>query len=505
MPHIREQIADTLTGGRLTQAREQIVSLDGKYREVLAETRRLTRDIENLKEGYADQSWDNRLALDRHWLLLSGYQQQRVIQKSDVDLYHDLLNYAYQYSPLVRGAIDLKTRYTFGLSFNITSENTRNKATIDAIMKDPKNRLAIFGSQALTETDHDLQKGGNIFLAIWIKTNPVQVRVWSSYEIGDIITDPQDADLPMFYIRSWIDSAGSQHTKAYPSLFNTRYAGIVNQDGIHAVVDKDVLVFHMAEGKGLKQKWALSPYTSALPWNRAYEGFLLDFAAIVQMLRKYATMYTTKGGDAQVAALHDQFSHEQHGHHRNQVGNQIVATEGNDYKVIDAGSNKIVGPADSRYYLMQFCTSTGIPENMLTGNPQTGNRASAQELTANFLPLIEERQTAWAETFQTIFTQILGNDEFEISFPPLRSQDALTYLQGLNSTALNQQGIITGVVRPIDYIKAVYESLDLKLPDDVSIDEMAAALLDKMNQIPGMSAAIERLAAAATKLQEVMV
>jgi hypothetical protein len=500
-----DRIADTLTGGQLSEARNAVEKITGQYQDVLAETRKLSRDIENLKEGgmlaegYTDCSWNNRLALDQNWLLISGYQQHRVIQKSDVDLYHDLLNYGYQYSPLIRGAIDLKTRYTFGLSFAIQSENDQNKKTIDAIRDDPKNSLAFFGSKAIIEADHDLQKGGNVFIAIWHKLNPVQIRVWSSYEIRDTIMDPNDADIPMFYIRA----LGDGRTKAYPSIFNDKYQGIVNQDGIMADVDNEILVYHISEGKGLKQKWALSPYTSALPWNRAYEGFLLDFAAIVQMIRKYTTMFTTPDGAAQVAALSTQFHHEQHGYHKGQVGNQLIATEGNDFKVIDAGSNKIVGPADSRYYLMQFCTSTGIPENMLTGNPQTGNRASAQELTSNFLPLIEERQTAWADAFKAIFTRILGNNDFEISFPPLRSQDALTYLQGLNSTAMTQQGTITGVVRPIDYIKAVYESLDLKLPDDMTVDEMAAALLDKMNQNPVMAAAIERLAAAATKLQVV--
>ncbi|MDD1729828.1 MAG: hypothetical protein LUQ50_12250 [Methanospirillum sp.] len=501
---IREQIADTLTGGQLSQTREQLTSLTGRYQDVLSETRKLSRDIENLKEGYADQSWNNRLALDRQWLLISGYQQQRVIQKSDVDLYHDLLNYGYQYSPLIRGAIDLKTRYTFGLSFSIQSNKRNYRAIIDTIRNDPKNQLALFGSQALIEADHELQKGGNVFLAIWHKLTPVQIRVWSSYEIGDIITDPEDADLPMFYIRSWIDSSGNQHTKAYPSLFNTKYAGMVNQDGVSAQVDKDVIVFHLAEGKGLKQKWALSPYTAALPWNRAYEGFLLDFAAIVQMIRKYTTMFTTTGGNAQVSAISSQFNHEQHGHHKGQVGNQLVATEGNDFKVVDAGSNKIVGPADSQYFLRQFCTATGVPENMLTGNPQTGNRASAQELTANFLPLIEERQTAWADTFKVIFTRILGTADFEISFPPLRSQDAITYLQSLCSAATlgNPSGGLAGVIRPIDLIKAIYESLDLKIPDETTVDEMVASLMDKMTQNPDMAAAIERLATAATQLQE---
>ena len=488
--------------------------ITGKFYEVLAENRKLSRDLENIQDGgmleesAVDCNWVSRYRRDKQWLLLSGYQQHRIIQKMDVDLYHDLLNYAYQFSPLIRGAIDLKTRYTFGLSFSIQSENNQNKTIIQAIQDDPRNRLAVFSSQAIVEADHELQKGGNLYIAIWHKLKPIQIRTWSSYEITDIITDPEDADMPLFYVRSF----GDGKTKKYPSLFNEIYSessapGEVRIDP-DADVDPDILVYHVYEGKGQKQKWALSPYTAALPWNRAYEGFLLDFAAIVQMIRKYTTMFTSKGGDATINALGAQFASDQHrGSPLNsQVGEGLVVSEGNDYKVVDAGSSKIVGLDDSVYYLSQFCTAVGIPENMLTGNPKTGNRASAAELTANFLPLIEERQTRWSDTFRAIFSRILGNQEFNVSFPPLRSQDALTYLDSLVKTATlgSSTGTLAGVIRPIDFIKAVYESLDLKIPDDTTIDEMVTAIQDKINQNPAMATAVNNLAAAATRMNEVL-
>lgn len=505
MPNVREQIADRITGGQLSETRNALVTTQGQYKEVLAETRKLSRDIDNLKEGgmiaegYNDGHWNSRLALDQQWSLISGASQHRVIQKSEVDLYHDLLNFDYHFAPLVKAAIDIKTLYTFGLSFSITSEADQD--TIDEIMNDPKNSLAFFGQKAIIEADHDLQKSGNVFIAVYHKLNPVQIRAWSSYEIGDIINDPDDCDIPLYYIRSYTDAAGNYQTRAYPSIYNDDYAGIIKINGAVAEVDNTVLVYHMSEGKGLKQKFALSPYTSALRWNRAYEGFLMDFAAIVKMIRKYTTMFTTTGGDAQVSALATQFNHEQHGHHAQQVGDSIISTEGNDFKVIDAGSSKIVGLSDSRAYLMQFCTAVKIPENMLTGNPQTGNRASSQELTSNFLPVIEERQTRWEEAFKTIFAKILGNTDSEISFPPLRSQDALTYLQGLMGAAVTQGGTLTGVVRPVDLIRAVYESLDLKLPPETDVDQMVADMTDKMGQDPAMATALDNLAAAATRMQ----
>lgn len=511
MPPITEQIADRITGGGLTEARSQMRALGEKYNDLRSETRKLSHQVETLKEGgtlaegYADRSWDSRLALDRHWQQVSNTAQNRIIQKSDVDLYHDLMSYAYQYSPLIKAAVDIKTRYTFGLSFSIVSEIDANQSVIDEIMDDARNRHALFGAQAIAEADRELQRGGNVYLAMWIEKDPVGVRLWTSYEIGDVVLDPEDGDTPLYYVRSWTDIKGL-HTAAYPSIYNENPMGEITVNGSGYTVDKSIVVYQMSEGRAAKQKWALSPYTSALPWNRAYEQFLLDFAAIVQIIRKYSTMFTTKGGEAQVSALQTQFSHEQRGHHRDQVGDGIIATEGNDFKVIDAGSGKIVGPQDSRYFLLQVCASTGVPENMITGNLQTGNRASAQEMTANFLPIIEERQTLWTETFEEVFGFILDNRDFAVSFPPLRTQDALTYLQTLTQAAtLGQPGKFAGTIRPEDFIRTAYESLDIKVPEDVDIDEMVQGIMQQISANPDEWAALDRLTQATNMMNAAIV
>ena len=71
MPPLRERIADTLTGGQLSGARHAAETTQQQYREVLAETRRLSRDLETLKEGgtlaedYASGDWSNRLRRDQ--------------------------------------------------------------------------------------------------------------------------------------------------------------------------------------------------------------------------------------------------------------------------------------------------------------------------------------------------------------------------------------------------------------------------------------------------------
>ena len=517
MPPIAEQLADRITGGQLTETRTALQTVTGQYREMYSEHRKLSREIQTLKEGgvlsegYADQSWHSRLALDGRWQLLSGQATHRVIQKSEVDLYHDLMSYAYTFCPLIKAAVDIKTRYTWGLGYMVEGTTDAAKSIIAAVMDDPTNRYSIFGAQALAEADRELQRGGNIYLAIYTDDDPVRVRLWTSYEINDVIMKPGDS-IPWYYVRSWTDESGVRQTRAYPSIFNTYPGASIDGRGLGYTVDKTVVVYQMSEGRGPRQKWALSPFTSALPWNRAYEQFLLDFAAIVQIIRKYSTMFTTTGGESQVSSLQTAFANEQRGDRKNEVGNGLVATEGNDFKVIDAGNSKIVGPQDSRYFLLQVCASTGVPENMITGNLQTGNRASAQEMTSNFLPIIEERQTAWADSLKDVFTYILGTPDLSVSFPPIRAQDSLTYLQTLLQAAtLGNPGKLAGTMRPEDVIRAIYEGLDIRVPEDEDIDELVVGILDVMATDPEATGALDRLTRAtnfmndeARKLQETL-
>lgn len=509
MSPLRETLADSLTGGQLTEARAQLADMGKKYSDIRAETRKLSHEIENLKNGeglredYAGRSWNSRIALDSKWEILSGYAQHRVIQKSDVDLYHDLMSYSYQYCPLIKAAVDIKTRYTFGMAYSIEGKTDAAKEAIAAITEDLRNCHAIFGAQATLENDRELQKGGNAYFAIWIDEDPVQIRVWTSYEIGDVIFDPEDGDTPLYYIRTFTKN-GEQVTRAYPSIYNNSPTQNMPRNIANTyTVDDSIVVYQMCEGRQAKQKWALSPYTAALPWNRAYEQFLLDFAAIVQIIRKYSTLFTTKESASQVAAIQTQFANEQRGPGETSVGNGIVATEGNDFKVIDAGSGKIVGPADSRYFLLQVCACTFVPENMLTGNLQTGNRASAQEMTANFLPVIEERQTMWTETFTEIFAFILQNNDFEVSFPPIRTEDAQTYLQTLiQAITLGSPGKWAGVMKPIDVIKAIYEGLDIPKPGEEDLNKLVAELEILIKTDPGANAALDSLTQATNLMNQ---
>jgi len=468
---------------------------------------------EQMSEAYTDFDWANRIDRDYLWSRTSGatLPQFRYITKENIDMYADISNFMQVFNPLIQRIIDVKTAFTFSRGYIISSESLQD--TIDACKDDTLNKLSMFSHQAITAIDASIQTCGNVFFAVWKNKNPMQIRPWSSYEISDIITDPDDASRPLFYIRNWQDNDNKSHSRAYPSIYilpedmpNSKM-GYIYQGRTYEI-DWDVVVVHMSTKKPIKAKFALSELVSTCRWAKPHEKFLEDFAAIASAVRKYTHMMITKGGASQVSALNTQFKGNQDymgtNLQSNPAGSMVIAQEGTELKVIDAGSNKIVGPKDSRYFLNMVCAASGVPETLLTGDPSTGNLATAKELTGPFLTLIEERQTAWQDILTIIFRLVLDSDDFEVSFPPLRSQDALEYIQSMLAGAtLGSPGNWAGTMSPRDFIAALYEALDIQIDE-----EEKEGLANALGAMAGMSGdeegneELEQIAQAAKALAE---
>ena len=503
-----EQLADLASGGRLSEMEKMVVDL-GKTNEVLS------RQVDNLTvnaESAFDTAWERRLGIDKMWSKVSGSSagQSRYVNKNAVNLYANLASFMYQFNPLIRRAVDVKTLFTFSGSFQMVGSSDADQSSIDSMRKDLLNRQAFFSQQAIQEADAELQKSGNIFVAIWKNLSPPQIRVWPVEEISAIVLDDDDSSRPTYYIRTWTNRHRVTKTIAYPSIFNEDIEDTINVDNQSIEVDSNVSIYHMSSRKGIRQEWAITELSVAIHWARAHEGFLEDFAAIVAALRKYTHMFTTNGGKPQVQALGKQFAGDLKKPgtplQSNPPGSMVVGSEGNEMKVVDAGAGKIVGAKDSRYFLIMVCAGTGVPETLLTGDPSTGNLATAKELTGPFLTLIESRQEDWSDTLSAILKAAFDFDDVEISFPPIRSQDALDYVTSLiNAATLGQPGSFAGTVSIKSLISGLYESLDINLPDDerdLLIDSFNAALEASASENGELSESVDRLVAAVREMQQ---
>lgn len=464
-----ERITDLLSGGQMSAMAEEVERL-GRMNESLSLQ---MEEFESMKESSVGDDWSRRLDIDQGWVTVSGASSglSTHINKRTVDLYADLAAFMYIYNPLIKRAVDIKTLFTFSRSFQVKTLSDSSMNEVETIRKDLLNKQAFFSQKAIQEVDAELQKSGNIFIAVWKDVPTPQVRVWPSSEMSDIILDENDSSRPTYYVRAWTNNRGVTSTVAYPSVFNDQADNFIEVNGQMYDVDNSISVYHMSCRKGIKQKWALSELSAAMRWAKAHEGFLEDFAAIVRALRKYTHMFATKGGPAQVSALQGQFqgdvSNMGNPLQSNPAGSMIVASEGNDMKVVDAGAGKIVGAKDSRYFLIMVCAGTGIPETLLTGDPSTGNLATAKELTGPFITQIESRQEDWKDAISMVFRAAMGDADVEISFPPVRSQDALDYVNTLiSASTLNSPGNYKGTISAEALISGLYEALDIDIAED---------------------------------------
>lgn len=497
------------------------------YEDLVARTNNLALELEErgtddsgkMSEAWADLDWANRVDRDYLWMRVSGANsdQFRYMNKSTIDMYADITNFMYVFNPLINRAANVKTQFTFAMDYSITPSDKESDigATIKAIRNDPINRNAFFTHKAMTEIDLELLKTGNVFIAVWKDQEPVGIRAWSNSEIADIVTDKDDANRPLFYIRQWMDDEGKSHRVAYPSMFATKDdipAGKTKLKfkGTEYDVDRSVVVYHVSGRKPLKSKFALNEFVAACRWAKPHEKILEDFAAILAALRKYAHMMTTKGTAAQASQISSQFKGNTNyvgtPLQSNPSGSMVVAQEGNELKVIDAGKGKVIGVEDARTYLLMVSAATGVPETYLTMDPSTGNLATAKEISPVFITLIEERQTGWKDALTDIFRFILESDgsDFEVSFPPIRD-NLQQYVLNVNAFARDSTGKWTGALKAKDYIKAGYEALEWKLPEEDELDEMAAALeasgaLPDMGGEPATDDALAQIAFAAKEI-----
>lgn len=441
-----------------------------------------------LPESYSDFDWANRVDKDYLWVRVSGAEnnQFKYMTKEIIDMYADMADYMYVYSPLVGRVVKVKSQFTFALDYSITSQNI---AAVEEIQTG-LNKQSVFSHKAIIAIDKALMRSGNVFFAIW--KDKKQIRAWPSREIRDVVLDSDDSARPVFYIRTWLDQEGKSHTKAYPSIYalpadmpsdkiQLQYLGNTYD------IDRTITVYHMTEEKDIKAKFAVSPLISTCRWTKPHEKFLEDFAAIVAAYRKYAHMMTTKGGAAQVAALEGQFkgntTYMGTALQSQPAGSMVIASEGNELKTIDAGSGKIIGIEGARSFLMNICAASGVPETYLTMDPSTGNLATAKEISPIFIMLIQERQTAWKDAFTEIFTYILDSDDFEVSFPPIRD-NVNAYIDNVNKLAFDGAGNWKGTFQAKDYIKASHEALEWPIPEEAELDALVAAFEEKVTAEP---------------------
>lgn len=389
----------------IESARETIAgAFNGPARELEAATAQLRESFSTIEGMMADDAgWRRLTTIGSEEFTLAGVKRNsdvcRLMSVSD---------------PLVKRGVHVRAGYVFGAGVGVTATATAENssqdvnAVIQAFWDAPANRRALTGMQAQHRLEHAQATDGNIFIAL--RTDPtsgaVTARTIPLTEITGVLTNPENAAEPRYFLRSWTeklyDATSTQTVRKeayYPALGWRPVAQPQSIGGIP--VDWTTPIHHQADGSPDGWAWGVPDIFAALPWARAYKIYLEDWARLMRALARISHRVTAKtnkaASEARRALQHAALSPTP-----GVIGTVDATVEAmpKTGATIDAESGK---PLAS-----MVAAALGVPVTMLLGDPgQTGARAVAETLDRPMLNDLMARQHLWQETYRAILGHVI--------------------------------------------------------------------------------------------------
>ena len=351
--------------------------------------------VETLEEAALDAQ-RHLAAEDRGWSPLGALTGEAAVSRDEIRRIAQLGRVMAIHDPLIRRGVELCIAYVWGQGVEVAASQGDDdgaqdvNAVIQAFWADQEATFT--GAQACEERERALKTDGNVFLCL--PTNPltgrVQVRTIPDVQVVDIVTDPEDADTPWLYKRTFtqvgVQPARDKATGALSSITRTQSRTVwypalgyrpatkpKTLDGHPIEWDKPVL--HVPVNRPSGSKWGTPDLTAALPWARGYADGLVDWAKLIKALSKFAFRATVKNARG-AAQVRDRIESSPAA----AVGGVAITPEGHTFEAI----GKTGATIDSRSFMplaAQVAAGLGVPATMLTADPGvTGARATAETL-----------------------------------------------------------------------------------------------------------------------------
>lgn len=394
--------------GRVTKAQliEMQEILSQELQQSNFSTEVLTERMAELELALEDANWMK--------LMLDGQDE---FSRDGLRKIVELARMMFIKNPLINRAVLVQALYVWGQGVNVKYKNPELNKVLQAFWDDPKNRAEFTSHQAQIYKEYDLRVEGNIFFVFFTRPTDgrVRVRTLPFDEVAEIISDPEDAKTPWFYVRSWneqsIDSLGRRVTRtkkaAYPDW---QYLPVTKMPKISGLpIQWDTPVYHVRTGGMSKWKFGVSEIYQAIDWARAYKEFLEDVASLMRAYSRFAWKRITKGGKKAIAAerakmattLANAGGTSTETNPAPVTGAMAIMGEGTDLQPMQVRGASI-SPEDGRRLLLMVAAAVGLPETYF-GDVSVGTFATAKTMDRPTELAMKERQTLWTDVMKSIF------------------------------------------------------------------------------------------------------
>lgn len=395
--------------------------LRGQVNELVLRLGQEVNNNELLQESITDLQ---RALWEPGWIQLTGSAAQEFAPEGLRQMRAICRLYAIK-NPLIKRGLGLRSSYVWGQGVEITARANGKRdgeqdvqAVVSSFLGDPGNERTLTGAAARDQLEtFGLGCDGEVFIACFTRpsTGFVRARILPADEIADIISDPEDAATPWYYLRRWIHNGRDAHGHLvqeqrevlYPAL-DYRPKSKPGTWGRYRV-DWSAPVLHVPVNQPLGWQHGIPDAYAAVDWAKAYKEFLEDWARLMRALARYAWKATTPGRSRQA------------------VRARIAAAPPRDPATGDvqhAGATALLSPetqleavsksgatldSDSgRPLAAMVGAALDVPVTMLLGDPGvSGARATAETLDEPTRLAMGERRELWADVYRRILAYVI--------------------------------------------------------------------------------------------------
>lgn len=379
-------------------------TLEERYEGLAISHANLTERLSELEMELNDPQWSQIGKAEEHEF--SREALRKIVKASR--LFH-------MKNPLIRRASLTETHYVYGQGVTFKAANAAVDEIVQAFLADPKNKVEISSPGAMQARDIDLRVEANLFFAMF-KNNAgdVRVRTIPFDQIEEVVTNPEDAKEPWYYLRQWTQYDGktpSMKEELYPDW---RYRPTLQEpthqvSGRNLAINWDEPVMHLKVNALNGQRFGLSELYSAQDWARAYNEFLSNWATIVRSYARFAWKLVMKGKSEQRIAAKTKLDSGVENDSYNpapSAGSTFIQSEGQADLQPLRTAGATTSASDGRRLLLMVCSATGVFEPYM-GDPSTGNLATAKVMDRPMELQFISRQRIWETFWENLLSYVI--------------------------------------------------------------------------------------------------
>lgn len=406
---LNEQIADRITGGKLSEQAAQIMALQETNQETAASLALVRESMQRLEQALYSPEW-RALTI----------QNEQEFTREGIRAITEIARLMRIKNPLIKRGVKIQRLYVWAQGVSIAAADEEINAVIQAFLDDERNQADFSSHQARGERETDLQTDGNLFFRFFInqRNGRVRLRCIDPNEIDDIVTNPEDKREPWFYRRTYtrvaLDGTVDSVTEYYPDWrflprSKTGFTSVLAASGgLGGRIIWETPVMHVPVNR--LGKWGVCEYYDANDWALAYKSFLEQLASVWSALARWAAKLTVKGGKRGVAAAKTKLgttlgAGSQETNPPPVAGSMFISSEGTDLQPFrTAGAT--MSADDGRRLQLMAAMAFGFPETFW-GDTKAGSLATAKSLDRPTELQIVDRQTLWRDIHQSVFQLVL--------------------------------------------------------------------------------------------------